>query len=104
MRRITPEEVKAAYEKTGLKPFRGSYMRTGTGEACGIGVKAFAESGEKWWDWVDRHTRDNKAYHYGFVGGFDGSGLGPNKEDDPADYELGRLDGEAAAAAVFQET
>jgi hypothetical protein len=113
MRRITPEEVKAAYDKTGLKPDRGAYRRYDESPeqrpfaACGLGVVATAEQGEKWWDWIESHSgnygTEANSYHYGFVAGFDGQRQSRLGYDVDA-YDLGYLDGKAAAAAVLQET
>jgi hypothetical protein len=104
MRRITPDEVKAAYEKTGLKPGRGCYADPYTNVACGLGVMARAEGGNRWWAWIDESTQDNRSYHYGFVNGFDGLPIHIDLKDSMADAELGHQDGQAAAAAVFQES
>ena len=104
MKRITVEEVKAAYEKTGLKPVRGTF-NDGKGCGCALGALYMAQGGaaccsdpEEWCD-----AEFDFAYWDGFAGGFDA------KEDfSLPDYvslsrKEGHADGRAVAAAIFGE-
>jgi hypothetical protein len=114
MRRITPEEVKAAYEQRPLKPRRRCYwnpLGDGVVEACGAGAVAVADgccAGPTQIDaWLAQTFGSD--YRYGFVNGFDGESpesflrLCPTAAPTVRGKQ-GYLDGKAAAAAVFQET
>jgi len=97
MRRITPEEVLKAYEKTGLKPMQGEYF---SGEcACGLGAIV------RFWNPEKRANDDNVAdmlekngirdlYRIGFYLGFDGK-----KHVNPYSHTA-FLDGKSAWQAV----
>jgi hypothetical protein len=45
MRRILPEEVKQAYERTGLKPIRNGWHRKDGEQACGCALTAVCLDG-----------------------------------------------------------
>jgi hypothetical protein len=99
--RITPDMVKAAYEKTGLKPARSGCL-IGKTMACGAGViayQAMVAAGEQPADSevVRRKAEElcGEAYIRAFISGFDGwERCGEN--------QTGFTDGRACAAAVFQ--
>jgi hypothetical protein len=69
MKRITPEEVLKAYEKTGLKPMRGDYYPF-QGCACALGVMAVTLklSGNLYDHFQDIYG----DYQDAFTDGFDG--------------------------------
>jgi hypothetical protein len=104
VRRITPDEVKAAYEATGLTPRGGEYV--GEGCACGLGVLLVAALGDKVLGMGDVRIERRipgtlgigMGYLYGFVNGFDGE---PFSISSPTKYHVaGYEDGAAARAAV----
>lgn len=111
MERITPEQVKAAYEKTGMKPARCSMLwwkKDGAPCGCGLGALFVASHGglDAFRDvvlmpalrpWAQE--RWGAKYVYGFIVGFDDNGLPCND----ARKREGRADGRAAAALVFSE-
>lgn len=103
MRRITVDEVNAAYAATGVKPGRGSF-HDANGCYCALGVLHLAsgDSGcpEEWCD-------NNFPLHYWdqFAGAFDGKSEPCLCVDNPH-YEAqlaGFEDGRAAALAIFGE-
>jgi hypothetical protein len=94
MKRITPEEVVAAYKETGLKPEQGITLADGC--ACGLGViyaQKFGVLEADSYDVFNALERDlSPAYIYGFIAGFDGIdyttiGL---REGESIGYEDGR--------------
>ena len=104
MKRITPEMVKEAYEKTGVKPSRGCFVWFDDKMPCGcaMGALAMADLGvplrfddvvelQKIIDWRMQYG----DYGWDFILGFDGNeqfrGYGTD----------GYSDGLAAAKAVF---
>ena len=112
-KRITPEEVLAAYEATGLKPVQESWTDMVNGQRCGCGLTAVAMSKRKGLDFSDFFSNlgdldaeDRMLAHelglpldyvWGFAAGFDGNspfGI------DYADWRLGYKDGRAAWEAV----
>jgi len=109
MTRITPEQVQAAYQATGLTPTRGVYLgRSGerdAGGACGLGALAYAGLGM---DWAKKGLTCNRAisqvyglslsYQDGFIVGFDGLDNEPDIRSQA--YQDGYADGAAAALAV----
>lgn len=99
-RRITPEQVKAAYEKTGLKPARGGWYPQ-EGCACGLGAMLAEIDGEVWRprlvSTVASRLGVELDYLNGFVRGFDGRDGKLFGHLEP----LGHTDGQAAAALVF---
>ena len=100
MNRITIEQVKVAYEKTGLTPIRGTLE---FGEGCPVDA-LLAERGV-----TDCHSGYSAAdaldvsplYIRGFIDGVDGNKNGC-RADNPA-YHLGYIDGAAVAAELFGE-
>lgn len=109
-KRITPEMVKAAYEKSGLRPERGCLCRkilSGVFHGCDLGAVYFEKTGTS----TARHceigigsTRNayawiaqefGKEYSDSFRRAFDGGYSG--RGEDPT----GWADGQACAAAVF---
>jgi hypothetical protein len=105
MRRITVNEVKAAYEKTGLKPSRGTWATDNC--ACGLGVCAIAQSGmngdDLCADTVFPTLGIKDWYGVGFIDGFDNrSQLTKFAEEKSKDlFTAGFEDGRAAALAIF---
>jgi hypothetical protein len=100
IKRITVEQVKAAYAETGLTPKRGTW-RVGQ-FACGIGVIGEQVSRDNTWDGAVEYAASlglDFDYVFGFIGGFDASGI-PD-EGESIEFRTGYSDGKAAAAAVF---
>jgi len=101
VRRITVDEVKAAYEKTGLKPQKDNWFSDDFRCACAIGAlfaAAYPEvpnaPGSVVQQWAYREF--GADYVDEFVGGFDCPQV-------PLDNLIGDLDGRAVAAAIFGE-
>lgn len=104
-RRITVEEVRAAYRKTGLRPWRGAFHYEDEKCACALGAVFFATGGKRkgmlalYAEEVTEHLKLDEFYQAGFIKGFDNQrAIG----DEPY-YLLGYTDGQACAAAVFGE-
>lgn len=99
--RITPEEVQAAYEKTGIQPAKESYFNIvdEVETACGIGAMAHAAhaDGRSFNPRVWATKKYGEYYHRGFVAGFDDK-REPAVQGDR--YALGYADGRAAAKAI----
>lgn len=112
LKRITPEQVKAAFEKLGWEPARGCFYMEWTDRTCACPMTAVlvADGGARAEDFS--HFTAMKQYfwsfglndHYtsGFIQGWDNTRLvkSPILLEDPGDPEaerLGRLDGRAAA-------
>ena len=96
MRRITPAEVKAAYEKTGLDPLR---FLTGPVSNCGCPIAAlWVAAGEPDHDPMS-WAKEQYGFRYtnGFVAGVDDVVYGRWLD------KTGYTDGQAVAAAVFGE-
>jgi hypothetical protein len=98
MKRITPQEVLEAYEKTGLKPMQGDYYPQ-EGCACGMGAIAtsngYIDTGlEPFYSKLFR--KYGTKYHDGFTHGFDGGTVVMNNEN----FIKGHTDGKAAWEAV----
>jgi hypothetical protein len=116
MRRITVDEVKAAYEKTGLKPKRGQYISHDKTCGCAIGALVLAEGidasancGAMATDYAERVFGEN--YRVGFVHGFDARDKDYRKrhckfptDEGQCEYDDGFNDGRAVAAAIFGES
>lgn len=112
MKRITPEEVKAAYEATGLTPERSSYLSTlpdgKTKCACGMGAWAIANGAPDSLTslamnkWLGSHGI-NDDYRLGFVRGFDSLSFKSFLHRDHDKIQTGYADGKAAAALIFAE-
>ena len=107
-RRITPDEVEAAYSETGLKPARTGHeflhdVRDGSTCACGLGAVYCRETGDRQspapWH-VRQVLRLGSYYLCGYGSGFEGN---PPNPVATAESELGYADGQAAAARVFGE-
>jgi hypothetical protein len=107
VKRITPDEVKAAYAKTGIKPERGGYFSSKKGRpACGCGIAALyiANCGLTsnpeldLWDWCE--PLFGRHYSQGFTIGFDGGPRWLYGRIDGEEFEAGIEDGNAAAIAV----
>jgi hypothetical protein len=107
MRRITPEQVLAAYAATGMKPARTGYDWF-TEDGCGCGMTAiikqrrpeFRNPGLIVYEAADI-LEVSVEYIFGFADGFDGRG----RPATPAESHRtqGWEDGHAAALAVFGE-
>lgn len=104
---ITPELVKAAYEKTGLRPIRKAWLSDGC--ACAVSVVAIAELGADAKD-IEAEVFPASSFArsfgveasqmYSFVEGFDGSPSdNPHPKAYPAEYQQGR----AVASLIFGE-
>lgn len=105
MRRITVEEVKAAYAKTGIVPDRNDCSRCAMAaliRAAGIPVDGPSSFGQKGREWVASHF--SRPYRAGFINAFDGASpcTYSGAPEDQALYDQGYDDGEACAAAVFE--
>lgn len=107
-RRITADEVAAAYRETGLEPMRGAYFDHVCGrphQACGLGVLYFKSAGLKAGDSTEGMPFSASdigivsVYEYAFADGFDGKIC----EDDTPLAILGYRDGTAAALRIFAE-
>lgn len=115
-KRITVEEVKAAFEKTKLKPKQGFYFQRETSAdtspkcACGMGVLYLAQT-EMDFDeaaqlddegsdinlyFTERYGAD---YRVGFAHGFDSGHRHSSLAHSP-EYQQGYEDGDAARAAM----
>jgi hypothetical protein len=123
MKRITVDEVRAAYEKTGLTPVRGNFCTYSTSQLrdywtqtelgievkltydCGCALTACCRAEDKPFPEDVEHAASeldlDESYASGFINGFDGVVLCPEDVDGPVAYEAGYADGVAAAKAVF---
>jgi hypothetical protein len=111
MKRITPEQVLAAYKQTGATPSTGEFYyrgKSGRVRCCGAGVVLLADGFTN----RDRFAKEadlryGRDYMSGFWRGFDGI-----SSDEPAwchptdneEFTTGLADGLAAAQAVFAPT
>lgn len=96
MKRITVDEVLAAYKATGLKPLRGSAISS-THSCCALGALSQQLRGHRRDVYSWSYQEFGTEYSTGFTLGFDWG-------DDPSDItSQAFLDGRAAAAAVFAE-
>lgn len=102
-KRITPEMVKRAYQKTGLQPIRGCITnRPERPCCCGIGVLAAVrgiDHIEERYAFADRMF--GNSYRHGFVMGFDGGDYDSDDVDSRQRYRDGFNDGRKCATAVF---
>lgn len=110
MRRITVEEVKAAYQATGLKPIRKLFIK-GLNDKCGCALTAcaIASGCTTYGDIFAQPIRSthifsslglNRSYADGFTEGFDGYSKPEGVSDENI---IGYDDGRAAALAIFAE-
>lgn len=107
IKRITPDEVKAAYAKTGLGVHQGDYISADAACACGLGAYAIAfldvdmaaEDTEDEITW--RLSANGFSYDYikGFGWGFDGR----TRKRGHVQEDIGRDDGIAAWEAVKED-
>lgn len=104
MRRVTVDEVIAAYNQTGLKPKQRNYFWN-DGCACAFGVLYIANRGsiedERKGYFADKYADDltgSTDYTNGFIAGFDGDEL-ENEEYDK-EFLAGFEDGTATWNAV----
>ncbi|WP_010271408.1 hypothetical protein [Paenibacillus senegalensis] len=106
--RIAPEQVKEAYEKTGLKPMQNGWFEISTKCACGLSAVLAAEKGIEWLESQFRLRRSRSyiaserlnllpSYVTGFTSGFDG---GVFFHSEGGTSALGYEDGKAAWEAV----
>lgn len=97
-RRITVEEVKAAYAKTGMEPRRRTPY--GNGACCAMRALSMAAGSRycHYWGW-DNFGED---YTTGFIHGFDGE-VSFSCRLSSERYAIGEQDGLAVAAAIFGE-
>lgn len=107
--RITPDQVKAAYESTGLKPEQCIWIDTSTGRNCACGLSAVYAARFDAKDLVyDGSIFDviadglclQDSYVSGFVAGFDHGGAADSANLTPEVFKLGYEDGVAAWEAV----
>jgi hypothetical protein len=106
MKRITVQDVRRAYEVTGLKPTNCDW---GDGVKCGCPLTAVLVGSGLNPDFIEVHAcklYDNEAYYQGFVNAIDGDVFGCTVEEDDAydKYESGWNDGRAVRAAIFGDT
>jgi hypothetical protein len=120
MKRITVDEVRAAYEKTGLKPavndlLDSEFNHYQPTRGCGLGALYVADGGLAYMNaTVSVVAKDlglGKAYAYGFSDGFDGVAGGglhlwglAGLDGGDADYSLGYGDGKAAGDAMLSRS
>lgn len=114
-RRVTPEEVKAAYEATGAEPRRRTWVtpkrgmsvveNCGDAQACGLGVMFLKERqpskiSEDTWNAASYYAKSEfgEDYVQGFVSGFDNPGHVPGHKGRECQ---GFCDGKAAAELMF---
>lgn len=101
MRRITVEEVLEAYRVTGMKPMRRYTIIRNQCAGCAIGALAVASGVPSEldciYDWRDKMF--GASYVKGFMNSFDDTPPSMSNEQ----YNQGYADGQAVAAAVFQE-
>lgn len=100
MRRITVDEVKEAYAKTGLKPVRDTkeYLEcVHLNKGCPVDALLVSAGGREECDHstIAKRLRVNASYLCCFVRGVDGSGFSTRTK--------GYADGRAVAAAIFGE-
>lgn len=110
MRRIRPEEVRAAYEKTGIKPIQDEWVIRDTGQRCGCAMTALmVAAGQSFDDIAERGDPDLRAcsvldlshsYVAHFIRGFDGFEISKSEQLSEA-MRLGHEDGTMACIAVF---
>lgn len=104
IKRITPDEVKAAYAKTGLAVSRGGYFGDGGKCACGLGAYAAAylgivpAMGEVGVSYAYTNAGFERKYRLGFADAFDGDPENPKLQVE--EYRLGYKDGLDAWEAV----
>lgn len=125
MVRISPGQVYVAYaQHPDIRPERQVYWdNTKEGEirCCGLMACAYdagahqtclAELGENteesdFYSVFEEYLGISRPYVNGYMHGFDGNDVCPGNHPtgtDGVDFELGREDGKAAAALIFQET
>jgi hypothetical protein len=100
MKRITVEEVRAAYEKTGLEPCR---RRFGDGKLCGCPLTAVLKTRRV--NLSARFLCESDNYAYGFIRSIDGRirDTGLIKVENKLAYKRGYADGLAVRQAIFGE-
>lgn len=108
MNRITPEEVVAAYAKTGLVPVRARWAAYDEKRRpCGCAITALLVAAGNDFGCIEADTEYeptlglNADYEDGFVIGFDTIGEAKSPLDN--DWQQGFHDGRSCAAAVFGE-
>jgi hypothetical protein len=103
IKRITPEEVIAAYKATGLKPFKKDWFSDDLTCGCAIGAIA-ASRGIRNLPALRTDAGRILGYHgtyiVGFTCGFEGMKRGKFQQG-LIELVVGWDDGETAAAAVF---
>ena len=95
-KRISPEEVVAAYEAKGLTPIQGETLDLLDKCACGIGALYAREQREIAWPMIWAESIYSADYAEGFACGFDN--YAPMELGDR--YQQGHADGRAAWDAV----
>jgi hypothetical protein len=108
MRRILPEEVKQAYERTGLKPIRNGWHRKDGEQACGCALTAVCLDGghngildtEQRMNYAEVALGLDPQYARGFLHGFDCVKI---EEEVHLHRQMGWEDGQACAEAVGLE-
>lgn len=102
MNRITPEQVKAAYECRNLKP--APYQTNPTyGECCALGAMVQAKKPGARINYTYEAARIleiTDSYAQNFMTGFDGGMVRPQDVPELGRYSQGHVDGYNAAQAV----
>ncbi len=107
MRRITPEEVVAAYKETGCKPAAFNFLITdsdGTPCGCALGVLALqAKEGPTTVDQFAAKIGLDALYANGFVWGFDDTlGIRRISRAHGEPYATGYADGQLVGQTVME--
>ena len=99
MKRITPEDVVDAYQKTGFTPCFGHFLSEDGKSGCGITVVLAAEGRPIALGRIGEEAMKTMSNSYidGFWNGFDGF----NQTHGPEERVQGNADGLAARAAVL---
>ncbi len=100
--KITPQEVKTAYEVTGLKPCRGDFYRPSDGAVCGLTAVCRLGSLAVPEDYlaVARMLHVDSGYVAGWIAGWDDDGFNVDRAGDVL-FRQGFADGKATAALIF---
>jgi hypothetical protein len=105
--RITPEEVKEWYRRSGLAPLFGEWVDFKNRQGCALTARFMASHPDAWKlerkDDLECSTEETarnvygRDYVLGFMHGWDGLVLGGLR---PAEYRRGCEDGEAARIEI----
>lgn len=115
IKRITPDQVKAAYEMTGLRPVQCEWLDTAAGRNCACGLSAVyaerfnidsLEEAHGFYDddgiseTIEVGLELDRNYISGFVAGFDAGDIDNTSNLFTDIFKLGFEDGVAAWEAV----